>query len=191
MLALEPLPLPVEKTEEGADYPPIVDWKPGLPGRKNHPPVASTAELFREYQHFGLRRTADHAPLGMGASIMLPKSCEIIGQGRIQVERPLADCGPSVVLLVKLQVPTAANTLGRGSNMQQVPCVARLVSEPTRQFWREVGVWSSLRHENIVQFMGVCISQKGACVLPTPLHCAALLDRRRLARRAAAPPQAR
>ena len=49
----------------------------------------------------------------------------------------------------------------RVADSQYVPCVARLVQEPTRQFWREVGVWSSLRHENIVQFIGVCISDQG------------------------------
>ena len=42
-MLLHPLPLPVEKTEEGADYPPIVDYRPGLPGRKNPPPQASVA----------------------------------------------------------------------------------------------------------------------------------------------------
>ena len=165
MMTLASLPVPVEKTEEGADYPPIVDYQPGLPGRKNAPPNGSTAELFREYQHFGLRRTWAQPPTGkFGPSIMLPKSCEVISQDNIVVDRPLADCGNSKVLQVKLRIngSTATRTLTRGPNVQFLPCVARLVREPTRQFWREVGVWSSLRHENIVQFVGVCISAQGA-----------------------------
>ena len=87
-----PLAIPVEKTEEGYDYPPVIDYHPGLPGRKNATPCASTAELFREYTHFNLRV----------GSILLPKTCAIIGQENILVERPIADCGSSNVLLVKV-----------------------------------------------------------------------------------------
>ena len=168
------LPVPVETTEEGADYPPIVDYQPGLPGRKNAPPNGSTAELFREYQHFGLRDPHSGATGKFGPSIMLPKSCEVISQDNIVVDRPLADCGDSKVLKVKLKLKsTASRTLTRGPSAQTLPCVARLVHGPTRQFWREVGVWSSLRHENIVQFVGVCISAQGTPPAP-PSHDSAL-----------------
>ena len=148
-----PLAIPVEKTEEGYDYPPVIDYHPGLPGRKNATPCASTAELFREYTHFNLRV----------GSILLPKTCAIIGQENILVERPIADCGSSNVLLVKV-LNTENSERSRHRELvteAPTPCVARLVKEPTRQFWREVGVWSSLRHENIVQFIGVCISDQG------------------------------
>jgi len=162
---LAPLPVPVERTEEGADYPPIVDYQPGLPGRKNPPPQGSTAELFREFQHFGLRGSwVENQPI-KGPCISLPKSCEVIPPERIIVDRPLADCGISKVLLVKLLRDGSnggARTMTRGTNnANYVPCVARIVREPTRQFWREVGVWSSLTHENIVKFVGVCISTQG------------------------------
>ena len=171
--SLSALPVPVEKTEEGQDYPPIVDYQPGLPGRKNAPPNGSTAELFREYQHFGLRRTwADQSvpTSAHGPSIMLPKTCEVVSQDTIAVDRPLADCGNSRVLQVKLRInaTSAARTLAKGPGAQYLQCVARLVREPTRQFWREVGVWSALRHDNIVRFVGVCISAQGET--PLRLH---------------------
>ena len=66
--------------------------------------MASTAELFREYQHCGLRRTWATPPTTDGPSIMLPKTCEVLNQENIIVDRPLADCGGSKVLLVKLRV---------------------------------------------------------------------------------------
>jgi len=157
MLTLQALPVPVEKTEEGADYPPVIDYRPGLPGRKNPTPQGSTAELFREFQHFGLRGTWSMPLNTKGPSILLPKTCEVIAQERILVDRPLAECGTSKVLLIKLRV----DKQGDSSNKQLVPCVARLVREPNRQFWREIGVWSSLRHECIVRFVGICISSQG------------------------------
>lgn len=164
-MAVNPMPVPTEKTEEGYDYPPVVDYRPGLPGRKNALPKVSTAELFREYQHFGLRRTWVQPPgAGDGPSIMLPKTCEVITQENIIVEREVADCGSSKVLLVKVLKRKESNTaraLSFGASTPQTTCVARLVDQPTRQFWREVGVWSSLRHPNIVKFIGVCISSRG------------------------------
>ena len=96
MLALRPLPVPVETTEEGADYPPIVDSPPGLPGRKNLLPRSSTAELFREFQHFGLRslkggghKAGYRHPPGT-PTITLPRGCTIIAQDRLVVDRQLA-----------------------------------------------------------------------------------------------------
>ena len=93
MLALRPLPVPVETTEEGADYPPIVDSPPGLPGRKNLLPLSSTAELFREFQHFGLRTLKSSHRAGARPTkptITLPQGCTIIAQDRIVVDRQLA-----------------------------------------------------------------------------------------------------
>jgi len=158
MLTLVPLPTPVEKTEEGADYPPIIDYRPGLPGRKNPPPQGSTAELFREFQHFGLRGTWSMPMNTKGPSILLPKTCEVISQDRVLVDRPLAECGTSKVLLVKVRMDKGGQN---DTSTQLVSCVARLVREPNRQFWREIGVWSSLRHESIVKFVGICISNQG------------------------------
>ena len=86
---------------------------------------------------------------------------------KVFVERTLANCLASNVLLVKLRAGADDTTPGNNRAMNAVaqevlvPCVARLVVEPTRQFWREVGVWSSLHHENIVRFVGMCISAQG------------------------------
>lgn len=161
-MILTPLPVPVEITEEGYDYPPIVDYPMGLAGRKNHTPQASTAELFREFQHFGLRSTWTQEPaVKKGPSILLPKTCEVVRQDMILVDRPLADCGLSKVLAVKVRLDATSSRAHGQEVGKLLPCVARLVREPNRQFWREVGVWSSLRHEHIVRFVGVCISAQG------------------------------
>jgi serine/threonine protein kinase len=40
-------------------------------------------------------------------------------------------------------------------------CVARHVLAPSRQFWREISVWSTLRHPNVVSFIGACVSSVG------------------------------
>ena len=70
-------------------------------------------------------------------------------------------CATSSVVLVHLRTARTHSILSRTGSSQSVPCVARVVREPTRQFWREVGVWSALRHEHIVRFLGVCVSNQG------------------------------
>ena len=43
--------------------------------------------------------------------------------------------------------------------------VARVVGGPNRQFWHEVGVWSTLHHPHIVRFIGVCLRPEGCTSL--------------------------
>jgi len=157
---------PVDAHEDrDGDYPLTLDYLPGMPGRKHGCPPASTAELFREFQHFGLRCSRGSAAAAQGPdagpTIQLPPGCTMIPRSDILIDKPLADCGSSKVILVKVRRRDFKWSGVPLDPREYVTCVARVVSEPTRQFWREVGVWSVLQHPYIVHFIGVSMSPAG------------------------------
>ena len=151
--------------DRDGDYPLTLDYLPGMPGRKHGCPPASTAELFREFQHFGLRCSRGSAAASQGPeagpTIQLPPGCTMISRSDILIDKPLADCGSSKVILVKVRRRDFKWSGVPMDPREYVTCVARVVSEPTRQFWREVGVWSVLQHPHIVHFIGVSMSPAG------------------------------
>jgi len=157
---------PVDAHEDrDGDYPLTLDYLPGMPGRKHGCPPASTAELFREFQHFGLRCSRGSAAAAQGPdagpTIQLPPGCTMIPRSDILIDKPLADCGSSKVILVKVRRREFKWSGVPMDPREYATCVARVVSEPTRQFWREVGVWSVLQHPHIVHFIGVSMSPAG------------------------------
>lgn len=116
------------------------------------PPEHSTAELFREFEHFYLRR--DYSQLGIAPKLKLPDSCLIIPKTDVALGTQISSSEVSSVYLAAVR-PPAPNSNGAP---QPVRCIARLLTAGrTRQFWHEISTWSTLRHANIVRFIGVSL----------------------------------
>lgn len=145
------------------DSPPENNEPPCTPGKRHQLPDLSTAELFREFEHMMLRRKLrrDVDPSTAEAGYMeqeiqrhvlpLPKTCKIILMDNLLLERQIETSPTSHVYVAKVA----------DGNGGVQPCFARHMLLPSRQFWREVSVWSTLRHENVVRFIGLCMTGVG------------------------------
>lgn len=115
-----------------ADNPPMIDFEPGRPGQKNATPFRSTPELFREFEHLmvrdELRKFGKPGIGGQVAAPLVPDTCAAIPAKNVVAQAQLAASATSRVYLVRV-LDASGNVAMR---------VARHVTEPTRQFWREV-----------------------------------------------------